>query len=76
MLLDGSACTCEAATACRANGIFRENLRQRVRELIVKCRYVGAVPPRRHKLVVVELRCARLCPPLRPVTNYGSNSSL
>ena len=27
----------ESATACRTNGIFRENFRQSVRELTIKC---------------------------------------
>ena len=30
------------ATACRSNGILRENLRQCVRELTIKCRNVVA----------------------------------
>src|SRR5271155_4096675 len=42
MLLDSSACPCKTATPRRANGIFRENLRQRIRELTAKCRNVGA----------------------------------
>ena len=42
MLLDGCARPCEAATARRANCILGENLRQGVRELIVKCGNVGA----------------------------------
>jgi hypothetical protein len=41
VLLDGSASPCESATSCWASGIFRENLRQRVRELMIKCRNVG-----------------------------------
>ena len=41
MLLDGSACPCEPATACWANGIFRENLGQSLRELAIKFRNVG-----------------------------------
>src|ERR1035437_7632918 len=42
VLLDGSTSPCESATACRTNGIFRENFRQSVRELTIKCRNVGA----------------------------------
>jgi hypothetical protein len=34
MLLDGGVRPCEAATPRQANGILRENLRQRVRELM------------------------------------------
>src|ERR1019366_6032801 len=41
MLLDGSASPSKSSTACRANGIFRENLSQCVRELKIKCRNVG-----------------------------------
>jgi hypothetical protein len=41
VLLDGSACPGEAATACRANSVFCEHFRQRVRELLAKCRNVG-----------------------------------
>jgi hypothetical protein len=41
VLLDGSASPCESATSCWANGIFREHFRQRVRELMIKCRNVG-----------------------------------
>src|SRR5262245_48266452 len=41
VLLDGSASPCEPTTACRANGIFRENLRQCVCELAIECRNVG-----------------------------------
>ena len=40
VLLDGSACPCEPAAACWANGIFRENLGQGVRELTIKFRNV------------------------------------
>ena len=40
MLPDGSACPCEPAAACWANGIFRENLGQSVRELTIKFRNV------------------------------------
>jgi len=39
VLLDGSASPCESATACRADGIFRENLRQ--------CVYARSEPIRR-----------------------------
>jgi hypothetical protein len=42
VLLNSSTCPCEAATACRANCILRENLRQGVRELVAKCRNVVA----------------------------------
>ena len=42
MLLDSCASPSEPATACRANGIFRENFGQRIRELVIKCRNVGA----------------------------------
>ena len=37
VLLDGSASPCELATSCWASGIFRENFRQRVRKLMIKC---------------------------------------
>jgi hypothetical protein len=42
MLLDGNTTSREAATACRANGIFRENFRQCFRELAIKSRNVWA----------------------------------
>jgi hypothetical protein len=42
VLLDCSAGPCEAATGRRANGIFRKNISQCVRELAIKCRDVGA----------------------------------
>ena len=38
MLLDGGVRPCEPATPRHANGIFRENLRQRLRELMINCR--------------------------------------
>jgi len=41
LLHDGSASPCESATPCRANGIFRENLRQRIRELTIMCRNIS-----------------------------------
>ena len=53
MLLDGSACPCEPAAACWANGIFRENLGQSVRELTIKCRNVGV---RTHDVLQLEIR--------------------
>jgi hypothetical protein len=42
VLLDGSACPCEAAPARWTNCILRKNLCQGVRELIAKCRNVIA----------------------------------
>jgi|SRR5450830_92662 hypothetical protein len=42
MLFDGSASPSKSSTACQANGIFRENFGQRIRELMIKCRNVGA----------------------------------
>src|ERR1035441_2935906 len=42
MLLDGCASPSKSPTTCRANGIFREDLSQCVRELKIKCRNVGA----------------------------------
>jgi hypothetical protein len=42
VLLDSGASPCESAAACRSTGILSENLRQRVRELTIKCRNAGA----------------------------------
>ena len=42
MFLDGGASPSKSSTACRANGIFRKDLGQRIRELVIKCRNVGA----------------------------------
>src|SRR5450759_429578 len=41
MFLDGGASPSKSSTACRANGIFRKDLGQRIRELVIKCRNVG-----------------------------------
>src|SRR5438874_1595264 len=41
VLLDGSTCPCKSPAARRPNGIFRENLRQHVCELTIKCSDVG-----------------------------------
>jgi hypothetical protein len=42
MLFDGSARPSKSSAARRANGIFRENLSQCIRELLIKCRNLGA----------------------------------
>ena len=42
MLLDGSASPREPTTACRANGILRQNLGQRFGELFIKVCNVAA----------------------------------
>jgi len=42
MFLGGSARPGKSPAACRANGVFRENLGQRIRELLIEDRNVGA----------------------------------
>jgi hypothetical protein len=42
MFLDGSTSPSKSSTACRASGIFGKNFGQRIRELAIKCRNVGA----------------------------------
>ena len=41
MPLDGGVSPCEAAAACRSNGILRKNLRQRGRELAISAEMTG-----------------------------------
>src|SRR5450759_4129368 len=66
MFLDGSTSPSEPATACRANGIFRENFGQRIRELVIKCRNVGVVyhainPLRRAPIISAREKSRPLC---------------
>jgi hypothetical protein len=42
VLFHGSARPCESATPCNTKGIFSKNLCQRLRELTISCRDVGA----------------------------------
>ncbi len=42
MFLGGSARPGKSPTACRANGVFRKNLGQGIRELLIEDRNVGA----------------------------------
>ena len=48
MLLDGGASPSEPTTACRANGILRQNLGQRFGELLIK---VCNVPATSHVFI-------------------------
>lgn len=41
MLLNGSARPRKPSTTRRANGVLRKNFGQRIRELLIKYRYVG-----------------------------------
>jgi hypothetical protein len=41
VVFDGSVCSGNSATSCRANGVFGENFRQRVCKLAAQCTNVG-----------------------------------
>ncbi len=65
MLFDGSARPSKSSAARRTNGIFRENLSQRIRELLIKCQNLGATG---HVFIVFpEVQDRALYPaPVRP----------